>query len=144
MIKCIQRRLHTALNNTESNINSYSNYQPSAQMTSSLLLPINNRHIIAPSLDLSPFHLSNIPPNLITSADKSSNASPAISRPLSRSQSKLLEVIQTGQNVYFTGKAGTGKTTLIHHFIKHATEMKKSFAILAPTGVSASLVFPFY
>lgn len=44
----------------------------------------------------------------------------------------LLE--QTKQNVFLTGKAGTGKSTFLHYFRKHT---KKSVAVVAPTGVAA-------
>lgn len=37
-------------------------------------------------------------------------------------------------NIFITGKAGTGKSTLLSYFIK---QNKKSVAILAPTGVAA-------
>lgn len=40
----------------------------------------------------------------------------------------------TSQCVFMTGKAGTGKSTLLEYFKKHT---KKRFAILAPTGVAA-------
>src|SRR3989344_7581817 len=38
------------------------------------------------------------------------------------------------KNVFITGKAGTGKSTLLHYF-KNTT--KKKIAVLAPTGVAA-------
>ncbi len=38
------------------------------------------------------------------------------------------------QNVFITGKAGTGKTTLLSYFIEHT---EKEIAVLAPTGVAA-------
>nr|WP_199158592.1 HRDC domain-containing protein [Pedobacter sp. ASV2] len=41
---------------------------------------------------------------------------------------------QTNQPIFLTGKAGTGKTTLLRH-IKSTTE--KNFAIVAPTAVAA-------
>lgn len=45
---------------------------------------------------------------------------------------ELLE--ETDNNVFVTGKAGTGKSTLLHYF-KEKTE--KEIAVLAPTGVAA-------
>ncbi|MCL4365430.1 AAA family ATPase [Candidatus Marsarchaeota archaeon] len=44
----------------------------------------------------------------------------------------LLE--NTGKNLFITGKAGTGKSTLLQHF---RSTNSKNIAILAPTGVSA-------
>lgn len=45
---------------------------------------------------------------------------------------ELLE--STRQNVFLTGKAGTGKSTFLHHF--RATTAKK-IAVAAPTGIAA-------
>ena len=41
---------------------------------------------------------------------------------------------QSGANVFITGKAGTGKSTLLDHIRLYA---KKNIIVLAPTGVSA-------
>ncbi|MCQ9208029.1 MAG: DEAD/DEAH box helicase [Omnitrophica bacterium] len=40
----------------------------------------------------------------------------------------------TKEHIFITGKAGTGKSTLLQYF---RTETKKSIAVLAPTGVAA-------
>ncbi|MFA6379169.1 MAG: AAA family ATPase [Candidatus Omnitrophota bacterium] len=40
----------------------------------------------------------------------------------------------TSGHIFITGKAGTGKTTLLKYFKKHTT---KNIAVLAPTGVAA-------
>ncbi|ETW96863.1 MAG: hypothetical protein ETSY1_24910 [Candidatus Entotheonella factor] len=45
---------------------------------------------------------------------------------------KLFE--ETAQHVFLTGRAGTGKSTLLQHFRDHT---RKRLAILAPTGVAA-------
>jgi ATP-dependent DNA helicase PIF1 len=46
-----------------------------------------------------------------------------------------LEVMEnTRDHVFVTGKAGTGKSTLLKHFCKNTS---KKIAVLAPTGVSA-------
>lgn len=43
-------------------------------------------------------------------------------------------VLNTDKNVFLTGKAGTGKTTFLHHIIKKS---KKQTMVVAPTGVAA-------
>ena len=40
----------------------------------------------------------------------------------------------TRQNVFITGRAGTGKSTLLNYFRR---QTKKKIAVLAPTGVAA-------
>ncbi|MBK7885093.1 MAG: tRNA (adenosine(37)-N6)-threonylcarbamoyltransferase complex ATPase subunit type 1 TsaE [Chitinophagaceae bacterium] len=40
----------------------------------------------------------------------------------------------TSQNIFLTGKAGTGKTTFLKHIKEHAV---KNIAVVAPTGVAA-------
>ncbi len=47
----------------------------------------------------------------------------------------ILEHLQSGQDhLFITGRAGTGKSTLLQHFRK---ETKKNMIVLAPTGVAA-------
>ncbi|MCQ2261221.1 MAG: AAA family ATPase [Bacteroidales bacterium] len=43
-------------------------------------------------------------------------------------------VMETGVSVFLTGKAGTGKTTFLHHIVEHCS---KRNVVLAPTGVAA-------
>ena len=49
-------------------------------------------------------------------------------------QKALKILLETNDNVFLTGKAGTGKTTFLKYFI---LQCKKKFVILAPTGVAA-------
>jgi Cdc6-like AAA superfamily ATPase len=49
--------------------------------------------------------------------------------PPSGEQLKLLELLRSGQNVYFTGKAGTGKTIALKHFINYLKENKIIYAV---------------
>ena len=43
-------------------------------------------------------------------------------------------VMFTSQNIFLTGKAGTGKTTFLHYIRKHT---RKQLVVAAPTGVAA-------
>lgn len=48
---------------------------------------------------------------------------------------RILEVLEnTSQNLFITGPAGTGKSTLLQYFRAHT---KKNIAVLAPTGIAA-------
>jgi ATP-dependent DNA helicase PIF1 len=48
---------------------------------------------------------------------------------------RAIELLEnTNKNVFITGKAGTGKSTLLNHF---RNETRKQVAVLAPTGVAA-------
>lgn len=51
-------------------------------------------------------------------------------------QSKVLSYVADGENLFITGKAGTGKTELLKA-IRRMYEGKKVVAVLAPTGVAA-------
>lgn len=47
---------------------------------------------------------------------------------------RALEILHSGQNLFLTGRAGTGKTTLVRHFLattEHPT------LVAAPTGIAA-------
>src|SRR3989338_11429027 len=47
---------------------------------------------------------------------------------------EALKLMEGNKNVFITGKAGTGKSTLLTYFRKTT---KKKIAVLAPTGVAA-------
>jgi len=49
-------------------------------------------------------------------------------------QKTLKILLETNENVFVTGKAGTGKTTFLKYFVSHCN---KKFVVLAPTGVAA-------
>lgn len=47
----------------------------------------------------------------------------------------ILEILDTSsKSIFITGKAGTGKSTLLRYFTQHTT---KKFVVLAPTGIAA-------
>lgn len=43
-------------------------------------------------------------------------------------------VCNTNENVFITGKAGTGKTTLLHYLVEHC---EKNITVVSPTGIAA-------
>ena len=50
-------------------------------------------------------------------------------------EEQILKLVnQTQQNIFLTGKAGTGKTTLLHKIIKNS---HKNTVVVAPTGIAA-------
>ena len=48
---------------------------------------------------------------------------------------RTFEVLEdTNESIFITGKAGTGKSTLLRHFVANT---KKQVVVLAPTGIAA-------
>jgi ATP-dependent exoDNAse (exonuclease V) alpha subunit len=47
---------------------------------------------------------------------------------------EALRLMENGENIFITGKAGTGKSTLLRHFCRHT---RKNLVVLAPTGIAA-------
>ncbi len=50
---------------------------------------------------------------------------------------QVISHTRNGQSFFLTGKAGTGKTTLIHYLQDRVIDHNKKIAILAPTGIAA-------
>jgi len=53
-------------------------------------------------------------------------------------QITALEILKSGQNVFITGSAGTGKTYVLQEFITYLKERGIYPNIVAPTGIAAS------
>jgi len=53
-------------------------------------------------------------------------------------QNTTLNILKTGNNVFITGSAGTGKTFLLNQFIFYLKSRKIIPTIVAPTGIAAS------
>ncbi|KKP69219.1 MAG: hypothetical protein UR66_C0001G0101 [Candidatus Moranbacteria bacterium GW2011_GWE1_35_17] len=53
-------------------------------------------------------------------------------------QDVALKILCSGENVFLTGSAGTGKTFVINKYIKYLKERRIEPAIVAPTGIAAS------
>lgn len=52
-------------------------------------------------------------------------------------QSTALKELESGKNVFLTGKAGTGKTYTLTQFVKKKREENRTVIITAPTGIAA-------
>lgn len=52
-------------------------------------------------------------------------------------QEQAFEILTSGDNVFLTGKAWTGKTFLTQKYIEHLKENKKAVIVTAPTGIAA-------
>ncbi|RXJ60033.1 AAA family ATPase [Candidatus Marinarcus aquaticus] len=53
-------------------------------------------------------------------------------------QETALKILKSGQNVFLTGSAGTGKTYVLNEYIHYLKERKIIPTIVAPTGIAAS------
>jgi hypothetical protein len=53
-------------------------------------------------------------------------------------QITTLNILKSGQNVFITGSAGTGKTYLLNLFIQYLKERQIHPTVVAPTGIAAS------
>lgn len=53
-------------------------------------------------------------------------------------QEKAFEVLKTGQNVFLTGPAGSGKTFVLNKFIGYLKENNITVAVTASTGIAAT------
>lgn len=56
---------------------------------------------------------------------------------LDRYGAKALELVMNGKSLFITGKAGTGKTTVLHEISSKCRRCNKNVVVLAPTGVAA-------
>lgn len=57
--------------------------------------------------------------------------------PLTEDQQKALTLMESGQNVFLTGSAGTGKSYVLQRFIRSLRKQKKRALVCAPTGIAA-------
>lgn len=56
---------------------------------------------------------------------------------LCKEQADLVEIIAQGRNVFYTGSAGCGKSTVLKAFVKRLRDQGKEVRIVTPTGRSA-------
>lgn len=62
---------------------------------------------------------------------------PIVEPELCPEQAELLDLILSGYNVFYTGSAGCGKSTVLKAFVKRFRERGMSVHIIAPTGRAA-------
>ncbi|TPX34368.1 hypothetical protein SmJEL517_g03002 [Synchytrium microbalum] len=62
---------------------------------------------------------------------------PAPTIQLSNEQRTLVDIMHQGKNVYFTGRAGTGKSHVLKAFIQEARDRNRKVAVTAPSGIAA-------
>jgi len=53
-------------------------------------------------------------------------------------QSQALKILKSGENIFLTGSAGTGKTFLLNKFINYLRKKKINVGITASTGIAAT------
>lgn len=59
---------------------------------------------------------------------------------LSDEQRRLIDFVDRGANVFFTGSAGTGKSYTLQTIVEHLKRKGKSVCVTAPTGIAATQV----
>ncbi|MCD8019695.1 MAG: viroplasmin family protein [Clostridiales bacterium] len=74
--------------------------------------------------------------------NKGDNASrfPDISKQrivLNEEQRTACDVMEGQENIFLTGEAGTGKSTLLKHYLRKAQQKDKNVIVCAPTGIAA-------
>lgn len=62
---------------------------------------------------------------------------PIVEPTLSKEQADLVDLILSGRNVFYTGSAGCGKSTVLKAFVKRFGERGMKVNIIAPTGRAA-------
>ncbi len=53
-------------------------------------------------------------------------------------QSQALKILKSGQNIFLTGSAGTGKTFLLNEFIEYLRKENIKVSVTASTGIAAT------
>ncbi|RYP37678.1 hypothetical protein DL766_001419 [Monosporascus sp. MC13-8B] len=68
-------------------------------------------------------------------------ARPSIDQlPLSPEQQALIDLILTGRNIFYTGAAGTGKSTVLRAAVERLRHLGRRVEVVAPTGRAALAV----
>ena len=94
----------------------------------------------SPALDYIPFDASSDYGDLLNDPavlDHISAVGPRTEQHLCAEQLALVELIMNNHNVFYTGSAGCGKSTVLKHFIPLLRREGKKVDVLAPTGKAA-------
>lgn len=59
---------------------------------------------------------------------------------LNKEQEQALNILKSGRNVFITGSAGTGKSTLIEFYKRYCNQRGVKIALTSTTGISALLI----
>jgi ATP-dependent exoDNAse (exonuclease V) alpha subunit len=57
---------------------------------------------------------------------------------LTEKQQEFRVAVLSGESVYLTGKAGTGKSFIVNEIIKELTQLGRNVVAIAPTGIAAN------
>ncbi|MGF3055993.1 AAA family ATPase [Microbacterium sp. YY-01] len=71
-------------------------------------------------------------PRSVSTAEERTGVTPSIE--ITPEFAHTLELLHSGSNIFLTGKAGTGKSTLIRHFVSTTA---RNTVTVAPTGIAA-------
>jgi predicted AAA+ superfamily ATPase len=59
---------------------------------------------------------------------------------LCEDQKRVVDLVLQGLNVFYTGSAGTGKSTVLEAFVKRLNADDKKVHIIAPTNLAAQMI----
>ena len=100
--------------------------RPASQAVAPSSTPSTSQNV--PSYDAVPTTLPSVQPLHV------------VEPPLSREQLRVVDYIERGENVFYTGSAGTGKSTALKAFVKNLEALGKHVDIVAPSGIAALAV----
>lgn len=100
--------------------------------------PLVTQPAAIPQPIMAPQHAQNV--NKQTARKRTQNPSPVIPTyepVLCPEQEDLVRLIESGKNVFYTGSAGCGKSTVLKAFVNRLKAQGKRVRIVAPTGRAA-------
>lgn len=101
-------------------------------------LPIATSENFSPALDYIALDIDYDDfPDDLTVQDEISASDTGIAPRLCDEQLALVELVMNGKNVFYTGSAGCGKSTVLKHFVALLRSRRKKVDIIAPTGRAA-------